>query len=177
MEFTWSSAEAYTDEMDNRGYSAHDTFGLTVSVDRPTFINFLNANRTFLFNAQVFFRWIDGYTRRGRFDVNGPLNVLGTFTIVTGYFQDRLQPAMTLVYDYYSASGGLLPSVSYRFTENFSATVALSAFWGSPQYRRLPVNAPVLLNQGGDFRSRDNYQILSALAERDEVSLVLRYTF
>ncbi len=177
MEFTWSSGEGYTDEMDPRGYSTHGTFGLTISVDRPTFINFLNANRTFLFNAQVFFRWIDGYTSNGRFDVNGPLNVLGTFTIVTGYFQDRLQPAMTLVYDYYSASGGLLPSVQYRFTENFSATAAVSVFWGNPDYRRLPVAEPVLLNQGGDFRSRDNYQILSALAERDEVSLLLRYTF
>lgn len=176
-EFTWSSAEAYADEMDPRGYSAHDTFGLTVSVDRPTFINFLNANRTFLFNAQVFFRWIDGYSGRGRFDVNGPLNVLGTFTIVTGYFQDRLQPALTLVYDYYSASGGLLPSVQYRFTENFSATLGMAMFWGNPDHRRLPVNEPILLNQGGDFRARDNYQILSALAERDEISLVLRYTF
>ena len=177
MEFTWSSGEAYTDEIDPSGYSVHDTFGLTVSVDRPTFINFLNANRTFLFNTQVFFRWIDGYTRRGRFDANGPLNVLGTFTIVTGYFQDRLQPAMTLVYDVYSASGGLLPQVSYRFTENFSSTFGLAVFWGNPDYRRLPVNSPILLNQGGDFRSRDNYQILSALADRDEVFLTFRYTF
>ena len=62
---------------------------LTVSVDRPTFINFLNPNRTFFFNTQWFFQYLHGL----RHGLHGPtvrFNVLFTFAIFTGYFQDRL---------------------------------------------------------------------------------------
>ena len=103
-----------------------DRYNLTISVDRPTFINFLNQNRTFFFNTQWFFQWINGYERG--FYGNGPFNMLATFTVTTGYFQDRLLPGVTFVYDFGSVSGGILPELTYRFTENFSATVGMGQY-------------------------------------------------
>ena len=62
-----------------------------------------------------------GYQDKG-YTSNGPVNVLFTVAVFTGYYQDRLNPNWVFVYDFGSRSGGLLPSLGYRFTENFSIT-------------------------------------------------------
>src|SRR5690606_36152334 len=124
----WIEGQRFADNDEEDGITESDTLNLTVSVDRPTFINFLNPNRTFFFNTQIFFQYITNY--QSSFPGNGPFNVLGTFTVQTGYFQDRLLPGVTFVYDVKSSSGAALPSISYRFTENFSATVGMNLFWG-----------------------------------------------
>ena len=118
-EMTWIANNQYTDNDSFSGRNTSDTVNMTISVDRPTFINFLNPNRTFFFNSQVFFQYITNY--KSGFVNNGPFNMLGTFTIQTGYFQDRLLPSVTFVYDLNSNSGAMLPQITYRFTENFSA--------------------------------------------------------
>ena len=153
------------------------TYNLTVSIDRPTFINFLNANRTFFFNAQLFFQYIDGYTTN--FTTTGPWNFLGTFTISTGYFQDRLLPSVTFIYDVESTSGGALPQIQYRFTENFSATFGMTLFFGRSQYYDMPINpiSTVGVQQGVGAYKVGTEQGLSVVRDRDEVFLKLRYTF
>jgi hypothetical protein len=89
----------------------------------------LNANRTFFINSQWFFQYVPDY-QGGGFTSNGPFNVLFTVAVFTGYFQDRLNPNWVFVYDFGSRSGGLLPSLGYRFTENFSVTIGLNYFFG-----------------------------------------------
>ena len=126
MEFTWVGDRTVLDNNSLNAISKVQDINLTVSVDRPTFINFLNPNRTFFFNSQWFFRyttnWNDGMGHAG------PWNVLATFAVLAGYFQDRLLPQFITIYDFQSRSGGFLPSVSYRFTENFSATLGFLSF-------------------------------------------------
>jgi hypothetical protein len=109
--------------------------------------------------------------------VNGPLNALGTVAVATGYFQDRLLPSFVVVYDFRSKSGGLLPQVTYRVSENFSLTVGLALFFGSPEFVDVPFFQLAPANVGGSFRSRTSYQGLSPIAERDEIYLRIRYTF
>ncbi len=165
----------FNDRKNNTGNA--DTFNLTVSIDRPTFINFLNANRTFFFNWQLFFQYIDGYTHN--FTVTGPWNFLGTFTVSTGYFQDRLLPAVTFIYDVESNSGGALPQVQYRFTENFSATFGFTFFFGRSQYYDMPINpiGTAGVQEGTGAYKVGTEQGLSVVRDRDEVFLKLRYTF
>ena len=105
--------------------------------------------------------------------------MLATFTVSTGYFQDRLLPGFTLVYDFQSQSGAALPNVTYRFTENFSATVGLAGFFGHYQTK-----TPGLWGTGvgGNRVGRGAYQTfvengLSPIRERDELYFTLRYTF
>ena len=43
------------------GLKEHDVITMSVSVDRPTFINFLNPNRSFFMNFQFFMQYIFGY--------------------------------------------------------------------------------------------------------------------
>ena len=150
---------------------------LTISVDRPTFINFLNPGRTFFFNSQVFFQYVMDY--KAGFTSNGPFNMLGTFTIQTGYFQDRMLPGITFVYDVNSNSGAILPQLTYRFTENFSASVGMNFFFGRFETTDMAI-APLgtVGTEAGHLAYRDGIEnALAVVRERDEAFLRLRYTF
>ena len=176
FEFTWIEGMPYSDANSLTATNKADSYNLTVSVDRPTFINFLNQNRTFFFNTQWFFQWINGYERG--FYANGPFNMLATFTVATGYFQDRLLPGFTFVYDFGSQSGSGLASVTYRFTQNFSATVGMAGFFGHYQTKTPPLWEVGLVNRVG----RGAYQAfvengLAPIRERDELYLRIRYAF
>jgi hypothetical protein len=177
FEWTWIEGIPYDDADELDGITDVDTFNLTVSVDRPTFINFLNPNRTFFFNTQWFFQYVSGY--QNSFPTNGPFNVLATLRVETGYFRDRLNPGLTLVYDFNSTSGAVLPEIAYRFTENFSATLAASWFFGRFQSTTPPLRSI----SDPPFRagSRPNVdwveEGVSPIRDRDEVSMILRYTF
>ena len=178
VEFTWIGATPYlnSDSYDD-GVSDSDSVNLTVSVDRPTFINFLNANRTFFFNTQWFFQYLTGYDNG--FQANGPFNVLFTFAVFTGYYQDRLLPTMVTVYDFGSHSAGFLPSMTYRFNESFSVTAGVNYFTGHGQYKDMPVRgfAPTAGRAGNNAYKDGVENGLSVINRRDEVFLRLRYTF
>ena len=145
-------------------------------MDRPTFINFLNQSRTFFFNSQWFFQYVPGYSQS--FANDGPWNLLGTFTIQTGYFQDRLLPGVTWVYDFMSNSGAVLPQVTYRFTEVFSVTFGLANFWGRYQGKPFPINPLAPSNQVHEHAYQEWVENgLGVIRDRDEVFLRLRYAF
>lgn len=177
VEFSWSNAEQLPNGDTFSGYSTHNTLNLTVSMDRPTFINFLNANRTFFFNTQWFTRYIVGYQGQNWMAVDGPWSLLGTFTVSTGYFQDRLLPSLTFVHDVGTTSGAGIMSLTYRYSEVFSLTFGLATFYGGPHILNIPLQQAALANNGPGFDPRTKYDGLSALAERDEFSFRLRYTF
>jgi hypothetical protein len=177
VEMTWINRQTFLDNDEFDGTSESGTINMTISVDRPTFINFLNPGRTFFFNAQLFLQYIDGY--HDNFYANGPVNVLGTLTAFTGYHQDRLMIYNTLVFDAMSQSGAILPSVVYRFTESFSATIGANVFMGRQQMIDSPINE---IRPGVNRTGRNAYQDavengLSAVREHDEVYVQIRYTF
>jgi hypothetical protein len=176
FEFTWIEGTPFSDNDALDATSKADTYNLTVSVDRSTFINFLNQNRTFFFNSQWFFQYVDEYTKG--FTSNGPWNMLATFTAATGYYQDRLLPNVTFVYDFRSNSGAVLPSVTYRFTENFSAAFGMAGFFGRYERKKPPLWTPGLVNRVGNGAYKSFVENgLSPVRERDELYLRIRYTF
>jgi len=177
LEATWVPGQPYTIVSEPRGWGRRDTWNLTVSVDRPTFINFVNPNRTFFLNGQLFLRYIQDYVGDDRMAVHGPLSALWTLSAFTGYFQDRMLPGVTWVHDALSSSGGLIAQVGYRFTENFSATIGAAAFYGKPDELQVAARPLLVQNQGASYKADTRYDGLSAIAERDELFLLIRYTF
>ncbi len=176
MEATWFSDVRFTDRNARDNNTSTDVYNLTISIDRPTFVNFLNANRTIFFNTQWFFEYAPNHT--DAFSRNGPVNVLGTFTALSGYFQDRLLTATTLVYDFQSNSGAVLPSFTYRFTEAFSAQVGLAFFFGGFDIRPpflFPTSATQRVGKSAYSDFVENG--LSIVRQRDELFMRLRYTF
>lgn len=178
IETAWIDGLPFDDADQVKGISKADTWNLTFSIDRPTFINFINPNRTFFFNSQIFLQYITGY--RNSFQTTGPWNALGTLSVQTGYFQDRLLPNLTFVYDVKSNSGAALPQIQYRFTESFSATVGVALFMGRFQNRKMYleplVNVPHVGGEDGAYQTTTE-QGLAAIRERDEVFLRVRWTF
>jgi hypothetical protein len=142
LEFTWIHDAPFASNRADDLLQEADVLNLTLSVDRPTFIRFLNQDRTFFFNTQIFLRYLVGHD--SSFDVNGRLSALGTFTVLTGYSQDRLLPGFTWVHDVRSTSGALVGQITYRFSESFSATAGVLAFYGQPEGNRLPLH-PIAL--------------------------------
>jgi hypothetical protein len=177
VEFTWFEDQPYANTRARRGFSREDTLNLTISVDRPTFVNFLNANRTIFINGQLFLRYIPRYRRLETFDVDGPFSLLSTLTFQTGFFQDRLLANLTLIHELESNSGGQIFEVTYRFTGNASVRVGLNQFYGAPRRQRWPRRPAVARMHWADWSQRFNFQGLSALAERDEIFVELRYTY
>jgi hypothetical protein len=177
IEATWINDIPEDDNGSYDGLSTVDTYNLTVSIDRPTFINFLNANRTFFINTQIFFQYVNGYQRD--FTSNGPWNVLATLTFTTGYFQDRLEPTLTFVYDVGSASYAVLPSVSWRFNQDFSVQIGLGFFAGrwEPKTAELNTIGDPPFRVGRDYDKVFEENGLSPIRDRDEIYLRIRYTF
>jgi hypothetical protein len=177
VEFTWIGSTPFFDNDAYDSTTSSQTLNLTVSVDRPTFINFLNANRTFFMNTQWFFQYVTNYN--DSFLTEGPFNVLFTFAVFTGYYQDRLLPQVVTVYDFRSQSGGFLPQISYRFTEAFSITLGVSFFIGRGERVVMPVNgiAPTI-NRAGPHAYQDGTEhLLSLIRNRDEAFMRIRWTF
>jgi hypothetical protein len=176
VEFTWIPGLPTTNNDEIDGNSQTNQFNLTVAVDRPTFVNFLNQNRTFFITTQWFLQYLDGY-RKGMTST-GPYNVLAILNLSTGYFQDRLIPDVTFVYDVQSDSGAVLTSIDYRFTENFSAGVGVAAFSGRSQEQTAAITPVSLDNRVGKGSYKSHVENgLSVIRERDEFFLRVRYTF
>ena len=177
VEFTWVEGVRVGDYDEWDGLTTVDDYNLTVSMDRPTFINFLNPNKTFFLNTQWFFQYRDGY--RKSMPSNGPINVLGLIFVQTGYFQDRLLPGVIGVYDFLSRSGAVLPQVTYRYTENFSIVVGANVFMGREQLHEMPLAG---IGPASNQRGQYAYQVgvengIALVRDRDEVFMRLRYTF
>jgi hypothetical protein len=175
FEFTWIPNSVFASNRTADLTQDANALNLTVSVDRPTFINFLNNRRTFFLNSQFFFRYVPEYD--GSFDTNGPFTALGTFTIATGYFQDRLLPALTFVHDFASTSGAVVGQMTYRMTEAISVTAGALLFYGDPQYNDAPLYPLALPDTQTSFRARTRFEGLSPIAERNELFMQLRWTF
>jgi hypothetical protein len=178
VEFTWVNRQNFIDS-DNyeTGVTQSGVLNLTVSADRPTFINFLNQNRTFFLNTQWFFQYIIDHD--SGFAATGPLNVLFTVAIFTGYFQDRLNPQLVTVYDFKSGSGGVLPSVTYRFTDALSVGIGMSFFFGRTDLMDMPLRefAPAG-NRAGEHAYQNGVDhAISSFRDKDEIWLKLRWTF
>ena len=177
VEFAWFDSVPVYDANEFDSLTNVDMLNVTVSIDRPTFVNFLNPNRTFFFNTQWFFQYIKGH--RNGMGPNGPFSAMFTTTIMTGYFQDRLNPSLVTIYDFNSRSGGVLPSIQYRFTEAFSAAVGLGIFFGRTQLSEMAINPfrPATNRVGKDAYMDSSEQFLSSIRRRDEIWMRLRWTF
>jgi hypothetical protein len=96
-------------------------------------------------------------------------------TALTGYFQDRLQAQATLVYDFRSISGGVLPQVAYRINQDFSITFGAALWFGRDQYFNDFLN-PIAPNVSPNYHSASP-QLISHIRDRDELFLKVRVTY
>ena len=89
------------------------------------------------------------------------------------------QPSLTLVFDTVSVTGAILPSVTYRFSSNFSLTVGMAAFLGDADALSIGVDAvlPGSNHVGPLAYTNEVERGLAPIRDRDEIYLRIRYTF
>ena len=177
LEWTWIPDVAVGDADSMSNVSRVNTYNLTLSMDRPTFINFLSSNRTFFITTQWFFQYIEGFKKS--MGPRGPYNILGTLFIQTGYFQDRLLPQLILVYDVKSVSGAAIPQVTYRYSDAFSISFGVALFMGREFLVDMATNGigPPGNRLGDNAYKNSTPAGLGIVRDRDEVFFKLRYTF
>lgn len=181
VEFSWIAGASISNTNSYTGRSTSDIYVLTVSVDRPTFINFINPNRSFFVNSQMFLRYVPDY-EGGNDDYDGNYSAFAgqwtgllTLTAFTGYFQDRLSPRITFAYAWDTSTYAVLWGLGYRFSGNFTTGISLSYFGGDPgKVQR--AYFPALLN-GNPKKFSEGQSGIAAVRNRDEARFTLRYSW
>jgi hypothetical protein len=136
VEFSWVARKLIPNTLTYSNLSQTDELVLSLSVDRPTFFNFLNPNRSFFFNLQMFVRYLPNFQGSklhddGNYGYSGNQfsgNVVLTF--FTGYFQDRLAPRVSILYAPLESQGAVITGLSYRWNDAFITTIGYSNFFG-----------------------------------------------
>jgi hypothetical protein len=181
FEFSWTSGKQWGNTLNYSGLNRSDEYVLTVSVDRPTFFNFLNPNRSFFINFQFFLRYLPDYVggssgRDGMFGTaEDPLTGFVVLTMFTGYFQDRLNPSFSFIYDQGTGTGAVLSQVGYRWNERFSTSVRLNHFFGHTTEQQSAFYPFALFNQPDT--TNEIARGLSTVKNRDVFIATVRYTF
>ena len=94
-----------------------------IGVDRPTFIPFINPNRTTLISGQLFYQHIFNHEQ-----YSGPLgmygmpdwqdNVTGTLLIKGFLMNDRLSPQVIFAHDFKAKATVMAPQVEWNATND-----------------------------------------------------------
>jgi hypothetical protein len=179
IEFSWIADARIPNTRRHNFYSSSDQFVLSVSIDRPTFFNFLNPNRSFFINLQFFLRYLSDY-EGGKDDRDGnysaaPDSISGTVILsaFTGYFQDRLTPRFTVGWDPQTSTAIALWGMNYRFTGNFSTSISMTHFIGNAGSVQKSYASSVL-----NPRLRSEGQSgLATVRDEDRAQLTARYSW
>lgn len=160
VELAWTDGEEFADTSKVRLFSESDVIRWVVGWDRPTYIRFLNPNRTFLLSGQVFGqhllnydrglnpanseRLADGRTLVGAGPVRGisdpvggqigfqdwEYNFIGTFLIQGFYANDRIQPRLITAYDIRAQAGVIGPAVDWLINDSWRMTFGANVKFG-----------------------------------------------
>jgi hypothetical protein len=182
IEYSWMANKLFPNTFEYDGLSTSDEHVLSISVDRPTFFNFLNPNRSFFLNLQMFLRYLPGY-EGGKRNGDGMYGSAGAqvtgnivFTFFTGYFQDRLSPRVSILYAPWESQGAVITGLSYRWNDAFSTSIGYTNFFGH-LYKQQGAYFPI--SQYGSVQDY-NGPVLRGVAPvlyRDQADLRIRYTW
>ena len=137
VELAFTNGEEFADTSKPRLFSQSNVIRWVVGWDRPTYIRFLNPNRTFLLSAQVFGQHILNHeyfaspisgAKIGFMDWE--YNFIGTFLFQGFYMNDRLQPRLIQAYDIRAQAYVVSPGIDWLINNNWRLTVAANLKFG-----------------------------------------------
>ncbi len=164
VEFAWTEGEEFADTSQSRLFSESDVLRWVVGWDRPTYIRFLNPNRTFLLSAQIFGQHLLDHERfmnpanasriaagvaqiqtAPAASVVNPTggmigfqdwdhNFIGTFLIQGFYANDRIQPRLITAYDVRAKAGVVGPAVDWLINDNWRLTFGANIKFGRSRH-------------------------------------------
>ncbi len=133
VEVAHTSGEEFPNTLRERLFSESDVVRWVIGIDRPTFIPFLNKNRSFLLSLQVFGQHLLDHelsnvnaqgmptlSEVGMVDWKD--NYITTFLFQGNYLNDRLTPQILTAYDFEAGSGAVAPSIDWKISNSWRLT-------------------------------------------------------
>lgn len=127
LEGALTHGEEFANTAREQLYSSNNVFRGVIGVDRPTFVPFINPNRTTLFSAQLFWQHIFGHEL-----YQAPLgdygmpdwkdNYIGTLLIKGFMMNDRVSPQIIFARDFRAHAYAVAPSVEWSVTDSLKLT-------------------------------------------------------
>jgi hypothetical protein len=129
LEGAFTRGEEFPNTARERLFSESRVFRYVIGWDRPTFIPFLNPDRSFLISAQLFGQYLlDHETHNGPYGPVGmpdwKFNQIGTLLIKGNYMNDRLSPQLLIARDFRAHSTVWGPSIDWLATDKLRFTLA-----------------------------------------------------
>lgn len=123
VEGAFTSGEEFANSLRNELFSRNNVFRSVIGMDRPTFIPFINPNRTTLISAQLFYQHIYDYQyQQTSFGHAGMAdwedNVTGTLLIKGFMMNDRLSPQVIFAHDFKAKATVMAPQVEWNATND-----------------------------------------------------------
>lgn len=187
VESSWTIDELVTNTRKPNWVDTTDTMRWSIGMDRPTFIPWLNKDRTFFLSMQVFDTWYmghDGDKHTGMpFDEH---NFITTFFYIGNYMRDKLKPVGFVVWEEFSNSYVFGQSVEWFIDNHWSIKTGLHMIWeGDENFRHDlgPYTSFVTPRGGSNFEVYTQSSLgvaregIGALRNNDEVFFQLKYQF
>ena len=136
MEMAHTSGEEFADTSKSDLHSESDVIRWVIGWDRPTYIRWLNPNRTFLLSAQIFGQHILDHKSISHPGTGSQIGFqdwkngyIGTFLFQGFFANDRILPRLILARDFRAKATVLGPAVDYLINDNlrliFGANIKL----------------------------------------------------
>lgn len=169
-----------------------DVMRWSIGLDRPTFIPFLNKDRTFFLSMQIFDTWyIDHEGDKNTGFLNDEHNFITTFFFIGNYLRDTLKPVGFIVWEEQSNAWTAGLNLEWLMDNHWSMKIGMHTLWGGtdnythdtgPFTSFIPGN---LGNGTTPFPTSTYNQAslgvagegIGALRDNDEVFLQLKYQF
>lgn len=137
MEAAYTSGEEFADTSKPRLFSESDVLRWVVGWDRPTYIRWLNPNRTFLLSGQIFGQHLlDHETQKSVLGEqigfqDWKSSFIGTFLFQGFYANDRILPRVITAYDFRARAAVLAPGIDYLISDSLRLIVGANIKLGS----------------------------------------------
>lgn len=187
VESSWTLDELVTNTRKPNWVDTTDTMRWSIGLDRPTFIPWLNKDRTFFLSMQIFDTWYlghDGDKHTGMaFDEH---NFITTFFYIGNYMRDKVKPVGFVVWEEFSNSYVFGQSVEWFIDNHWSIKTGLHMIWeGDENFRHDlgPYTSFVTPRGGSNFEVFTQSALgvaregIGALRNNDEVFFQLKYQF
>lgn len=192
VESSWTIDELVTNTRKANWVDKADIMRWSIGMDRPTFIPWLNKDRTFFLSMQIFDTWYlnhDGDKYSGM--MADEHNFITTFFWIGNYMRDQIKPVGFIVWEEASNSFVFGQNVEWFIDNHWSIKTGLYTIWGGTNGFRHdtgpyhafglpPSNGPGGINSAYPYHelplgvAREG---IGALRNNDEVFFQLKYQF
>ena len=153
MDFEWEAANAalrleaaltdgeeFANTLRPRLYSENNVFRSVIGFDRPTFVPWINPNRTTLFSAQLFYQHIFKHEEEQRAGGKAGMpdwkdNVVATLLIKAFLSGDRISPQLITAYDVRAKALVTSPQIDWVFSDKLKFTFGGNFKWRDNEER------------------------------------------